>query len=126
MFVVDESPSTFETPATEPSSTPRHRGVQDSVRSKATVSSTKSEKRSISDNHSVNSFFDKFTSEDNQSFEEIIDAADLKLKQKFAILYDAEDQQSRMLTSSLVLPSIETQFQSTERPNNVDLWSYRY
>ena len=124
MKLLDESPATFETPATEASSTPRH-NVQDSVRSKATTSSTKSEKRSICDNHSVDSFFDKYTSEDNQSFEEIIDAADLKLKQKFAILYEAENQQEKLLSASLELPSITKQFQAIERPNNVDLWTYR-
>lgn len=73
----------------------------------------------------MDTFFDKYTSEDNQSFEEIIEAADERLKQRFAILFDAEDKSSEILRNSLALPSIEAQFESTERPNKLDTWTYK-
>lgn len=95
-----------------------------SVRSTETTKTTSS-KRTISDNHTIDSFFDKYTNEDNQSFEEIIEAADERLKQKFAILYEAEDSTSVMIKNSLALPSIEAQFESTERPNKLDMWTYK-
>lgn len=73
----------------------------------------------------MDSFFHKYTSEDNQSFEEIIEAADERLKQKFAILYEAEGAQQELLARSLALPSIENQFAVTDRPTNVDTWTYK-
>lgn len=107
---------------TEPSATPA--GPHQSVRSTGSAKSSSSRK-TISDNHTLDSFFTKYTSEDNQSFEEIIEAADEKLKQRFAILYEAEDQTSELLKNSLALPSIEAQFESTERPNKLDMWTYK-
>lgn len=107
---------------TQPNSTPA--GPSQSVRSTETTKTTSS-KKSISDIHSLDSFFDRYTSEDNHSFEEIIEAADERLKQKFAILYDAEDHSSELLRNSLALPSIEAQFESTERPNKLDMWTYK-
>lgn len=122
ILISDETPATFDTPITEPSYTPAP--LHQSVRSSVTVKSTASRK-TISDNHTLDSFFDKYTSEDNQSFEEIIEAADERLKQKFAILYEAEDTTSELLRNSLALPSIEAQFESTERPNKLDMWTYK-
>lgn len=107
---------------TEANSTPA--ASNQSVRSTETTKTTSS-KRTISDNHTIDSFFDKYTNEDNQSFEEIIEAADERLKQKFAILYEAEDSTSVMLKNSLALPSIDAQFESTERPNKLDMWTYK-
>ncbi|CRK97527.1 CLUMA_CG010916, isoform A [Clunio marinus] len=117
----NETPSSFESPLTEPSQTP---ATIASVRSNES-SKTTSSRKSISDNHSLDSFFDKYTSEDNQSFEEIIEAADEKLKQRFAILYDAEEQSSELLKASLALPNIENQFGAIELPNKLDTWTYK-
>lgn len=107
---------------TEPGSTPA--SVNQSVRSSETTK-TSSSRKTIADNHTLDSFFSKYTSEDDQSFEEIIEAANEKLKQRFAILYEAEDQTSLMLKNSLALPSIEAQFDCTERPNKLDMWTYK-
>lgn len=120
--IVDETPTNFDTPMTQPSLTPV--APNQSVRSTETTKTTSSRK-TISDNHTLDSFFDKYTNEDNQSFEEIIEAADDRLKQRFAILYEAEDQSSEFLRNSLMLPSIEAQFESTERPNKLDMWTYK-
>lgn len=106
---------------TEPSATP---APNQSVRSTETIKTTSSRK-TIAESHTIDSFFDKYTSEDNQSFEEIIEAADERLKQKFAILYEAEDISSQILQNALALPSIEDQFESTERPNKLDTWTYK-
>ena len=117
ILILDETPTNFDTPLSRLNESP---SVHGSVRSSSTTKSTSS-KKSIADNHSLDSFFTKYTSEDDQSFEEIIEAADERLKQKFAILFDAEDQSAELLRNSLALQSGE----STERPNKLDTWTYR-
>lgn len=107
---------------TQPGSSPAPSNHSD--RSTETTKTTSS-RRTISDSHTLDSFFDKYTSEDNQSFEEIIEQADERLKEKFAILYEAEDNSSNLLRNSLALPSIESQFESTERRNKLDTWTYK-
>jgi protein DGCR14 len=121
--ILDETPSTFETPSTLPNSTPRMPGLESQRSNKSNTSATSS--KSIASNHSLDSFLYKYTSEDNHSFEEIVEAADQKLRQKFAILYEAEGQQSELLENALALPSIERQFDAIEKPKNVDTWTYR-
>ncbi|CAG9805742.1 unnamed protein product [Chironomus riparius] len=117
----NETPLTFDTPASSiPDSTPLPPSVRSNDSSKTTSS-----KRSIGDNHSLDSFFGKYTSEDNQSFEEIIEAAEEKLKQKFAILYEAENSSSSILQNALELPGFERQFTAVERPNKLDMWTYK-
>lgn len=123
----------FETPTVSSFETPIGRSfgeetpvsVHQSVRTNATKSSSTSSTRSIADKHSLDSFLNKFTSEDDQSFEEIIEAAEEKLRTKFAILYEAEGESSNLLNGSLVLPSIENQFNNEERPNKLDTWTYK-
>lgn len=95
-----------------------------SVRSNQSNSSTSSRK-TIGDYHTLDTFFDKYTSEDNQSFEEIVELAEERLKQKYAILYDAEDSSANVLRNALALPAIDQQFESTERTNKLDTWTYK-
>lgn len=114
----NDTPSTFDTPILT------HESPMNSVRSNESIKTTSS-KRSLGDVHSLDSFFDKYTSEDNQSFEEIIEAAEDRLKQKFAILYEAEDKSSKVLANALELPGFEKQFQAIERPNKLDTWTYK-
>lgn len=116
---------TFETPIDRRSFTDDTPDiVHQSVRTNISKESSSSV-RSIADKHSLDSFLDKFTSEDDQSYEEIIEAAEEKLRTKFAILYEAEDESSKLLRGSLALPSIESQFNSEERPNKLDTWTYK-
>lgn len=60
-----------------------------------------------------------YTSEDNQSFEELIEAADEKFRQKFSALYDAERSTALAIENNLKLPSIEQQFQAIEGTKHV-------
>lgn len=122
----------FETPALSSFDTPISNNrsfvedtpvsVQQSVRTNISKSSST---RSIADKHSLDSFLDKFTSEDDQSYEEIIEAAEEKLRSKFAILYEAEGESSNLMSSSLALPSMESQFNQLERTNKLDTWTYK-
>ena len=76
---------------------------------------------------SLDSFLSNFTSEDNNSFQEIIEKADKKLKQKFAVLFDAEASTASEMAKSLALPSIEAQFAGAieNGTKKVDLWKYK-
>lgn len=112
-----DTPS-FDTPLPNPTPTPN------SSRSNQSSSSTLS-RRTIGDSHTLDSFFSKYTSEDNQSFEEIIEAAEEKLKQKFSILYEAENSTGSLQRNALTLPSIDKQFEITDRPNKLDMWTYK-
>lgn len=112
--VAGESPSTFETPQREPSS----------QRSTKSTLSTKSEK-SISDGHSLDSFLSKYTSEDNESFQEIVESAEQKLHQKFSVLFDAEQLSIENQERSMALPSLEQQFEEPDPMRKIDTWTYK-
>lgn len=82
-------------------------------------------KKSPSENHSLDSFLSTYTSEDNHSFQEIIEISDRKLRQKFAVLYEAETEQAKQMAMAMVLPSIEKQFEAIEGSRPLDMWTYR-
>lgn len=109
-----ESPATFETPIREPSS----------QRSTKSTSSNKSEK-SISDGHSLDSFLSNYTSEDNESFQEIVESAEQKLHQKFAVLFNAEQLSIDHQQKSMILPSLEKQFEEADPMRTIDTWTYK-
>nr|XP_040224901.2 splicing factor ESS-2 homolog [Anopheles coluzzii] len=114
------SPATFETPL--PEATPASEAPP-SIRSTSSVGSNKSTK-TLGDKHSLDSFLQTYTSEDNDSFQEIIETADRKLRQKFAVLYQAEGTTAIEMGKCLALPSIEQQFNQQERPKQLDMWRY--
>lgn len=120
LLSVSNSPATFETPLIH-----QETNQPPSTRSnKTTTSSKSSASSSISKKHSLDSFLTNFTSEDNNSFDEIIEKADQKLKQKFSVLFEAERLSTIEMAKSLALPSIETQFEAIEGPKKVEMWKY--
>ncbi|XP_055639118.1 splicing factor ESS-2 homolog [Toxorhynchites rutilus septentrionalis] len=120
-LVREPSPATFETPLPSASLGPDE---PPSIRSTTSVKTNKSSK-SLADKHSLDSFLQNFTSEDNDSFQEIIEAADKKLRQKFSVLYEAEKTTMDSMSRSLALPSIESQFDNKEKPKQLDMWTYK-
>lgn len=120
-LIREQSPATFETPLPSASLAPDE---PPSVRSTLSISSSKSSK-TLADKHSLDSFLHTYTSEDNDSFQEIMEAADKKLRQKFAVLYEAEGTTRDSMSKSLALPSIENQFDNQEKPKELDMWTYK-
>lgn len=126
------SPATFETPASANGNvTPRHGSndnASDTPKSTLSISSKTSriddENKSIADKHSLDSFLQHYTSEDNYSFQEIIDTADEKLRQKFVVLYNEEKLSADKLARALTLPSIEKQFEEPDPLRKIETWSY--
>lgn len=89
-------------------------------RNSDTLSTTsKKSKKAPSEGHTLDSFLSTHTSEDNCSFQELIETADKKLRQKFAVLYDAEQQTALAIAHSLDLPKIEDQFKEVSGPKKV-------
>lgn len=125
VFSAAESPATFETPvrdmpsprstfSTPTASTSHEQNTSDTV----SVSSHQS-KKNPSAGHSLDSFLSSYTSEDNCSFQELIEKSDKKLRQKFAVLYDAEEETALAVARNLCLPSIEDQFKEICGPKSV-------
>lgn len=112
-----DSPATFETPQlnVDGSDTPFSRISGQSRRS----NTSKTSSNAPSDGHSLDSFLSTYTSEDNNSFQELIESADKRLRQKFSVLYNAEKDTALAIANSLTVPSIEQQFQPIEGPKSV-------
>ncbi|XP_075159093.1 ess-2 splicing factor homolog [Haematobia irritans] len=120
------TPATFETPASFGEQTPRANSAADTPGAHSVASSTSSRKSnsSISDKHSLDSFLQAYTSEDNDSFQKIVDTADAKLRQKFAVLYNEERISAEKLQRALTLPSIEKQFEQPDPLRVIETWNY--
>lgn len=117
-----ESPATFETPQRDDASTFSTPRSTFRERDSDTISTTsKKSRKAPSDGHSLDSFLATHTSEDNCSFQDLIETADKKLRQKFSVLFEAEQQTALAIAQSLNLPSIEDQFQETEGPKRVSV-----
>ncbi|XP_059622881.1 splicing factor ESS-2 homolog [Phlebotomus argentipes] len=121
-----ESPATFETPVIRPEATPETNSRRSNTsRLSNSVPKEESEELKISDRISLDAFLDSYTSEDNQSFQEIIEKADQKLRQKFEVLFKQEKVQALEMAKRLALPPIEEQFRETVGVQPVDTWTYR-
>lgn len=68
---------------------------------------------------SLDEYLSTHTSEDNMSFQDIMDAAEKKLRQKFNVLYGVEDKNSDLLNNMLTLPSFEEQLALRDQPKTV-------
>lgn len=123
---IAESPATFETPQREDAwnqstfSTPGSSIFRDKHSDTHSTTSKRS-KKAPSDGHTLDSFLAAHTSEDNCSFQELIDTADKKLRQKFAVFYEAEEKTALAIAHSLDLPKIEDQFKEICGPKTVNI-----
>lgn len=81
--------------------------------------SSSNSKKAPSDGHTLDSFLATHTSEDNCSFQELIESADKKLRQKFSVLFEAEQQTAMAIAQSLNLPTIEDQYKEICGPKKV-------
>lgn len=117
--VVAESPATFETPvrdmpserstfSTPAASMSREKNISDT----ASECSSQKSKKTPSDGHSLDSFLSNYTSEDNCSFQELMEKSEKKLRQKFAVLFEAEQETAAAMAKNLCLTSSEEQCQA--------------
>lgn len=125
------SPATFETPSTiqgtpAPSETipPDNREAYDPSQGKHSENKTDNKKEDS--DLPLDKFLSKNTSEDNASFEQIMDTAVEKHREKYQWLYEKEKEQKERKEKILALPSSEEgdQFKYEDRPSMIETWNY--
>ncbi|BFG01233.1 splicing factor ESS-2 homolog [Drosophila madeirensis] len=120
------SPATFETPVSQGSrsNTPLQRADTPCSTTSSSSARSSAEGSSLSSKMSLDAFLQSYTSEDNQSFQEIIETAEEKLRQKYALLYNHEQLSADQLARALMLPSIEKQFEEPDPLRKIETWKY--
>ncbi|XP_059486234.1 splicing factor ESS-2 homolog [Neocloeon triangulifer] len=111
-LIGEESPATFETPERT-----NAKKVKDKFWDKVDQKGAKK--------LSLDQFLNMHTSEDNESFNDILSNAEEKRRQKYSWLYGAEAKHANEREMQLALPSIEDQAKGIEKPLNVDGWNYK-
>ncbi|XP_019869246.2 splicing factor ESS-2 homolog [Aethina tumida] len=109
------SPATFETPA--------HLHNQSDNDGESVINcdnNEKSEKKL-----SLDQYLNSHTSQDNESFEEILTESAKKHRQKYSYLYNEEEKSVEENKKLLALPSIEQQCALPEKKLDVDTWTYK-
>ena len=76
---------------------------------------------------SLDHFLAKNTSEDNASFEKIMEESKIRIREKYAWLFEAENNQDNKQEMNLALPSCEEQVKIAvdDKPYNLDSWTYK-
>lgn len=74
---------------------------------------------------SLDQYLNSHTSQDNESFQEILIESEKKHKEKYAYLYNTEESNENLHQKRLALPSIEEQAQPVEKRFLVDTWGYK-
>nr|CAG4644868.1 EOG090X07SU [Leptodora kindtii] len=110
------SPATFETPV-------RHDRSPSGSTSTSITDSERQRQQSVL-LQSLDEFLEKHTSEDNESFEEMMDEAKRKHRIKYSWMYDAESTSRLQQEVQLSLPSCERQALDDSKPALVNSWSY--
>ncbi|XP_017094455.2 splicing factor ESS-2 homolog [Drosophila bipectinata] len=122
------SPATFETPVSNNGSStplpPSRETNRPNSPSPSEKSSAESCVKGIASKMSLDVFLHNYTSEDNNSFQEIIETAEAKLRQKYAVLFNCEKMSAERLQRALTLPSIEKQFEGADPMRMIETWKY--
>lgn len=74
---------------------------------------------------SLDQYLNSHTSQDNQSFVEILEESERKHRQKYSYLYNEEEISATEQKRLLQLPSIEQQAELPEKKMLVDTWGYK-
>ncbi|XP_073530915.1 splicing factor ESS-2 homolog isoform X2 [Phyllobates terribilis] len=113
------TPATFETPLGvpgTPSFTAKHREGEEGDGEKT--------EEDGAELPSLDNFLAKHTSEDNASFEQIMEVAKEKERAKNSWLYEAEEEYKQRLEQNLALPSVEMQAIQGVKAG-LDTWEYK-
>lgn len=118
IIVLVPSPATFETPA----------NIHDSQHSQLpneTINVEKNNNANKETKISLDQFLNSHTSQDNESFEEILSESEKKHQQKYHYLYNEESHCEDEQRQLLALPTIQQQCALPEKKLNVDTWGYK-
>uniref|UniRef100_A0A0A9YSI1 Protein DGCR14 n=1 Tax=Lygus hesperus TaxID=30085 RepID=A0A0A9YSI1_LYGHE len=116
------SPATFDTPVDD---RPREDDGQGSE-ANITDNRSSSDQEATSKKLSLDQYLANTTSEDNQSFDDLLVESELRHRRKFGWLYKEDsDKNEESRERRLALPGVEEQAQITQRPLNLDTWDYK-
>ncbi|XP_050300399.1 splicing factor ESS-2 homolog [Anthonomus grandis grandis] len=113
------SPATFETPT---NLHPSQADLPDFIKQKGpeNIAEPTQKKKSIG----LDQYLNSHTSQDNESFEEILDVQERRQREKYKYLYEEEESSVGKQDKLLALPSIQQQAALPEKPFNLDTWGY--
>ena len=123
------TPATFETPNTVHGTPAPPHTVDDNDKETVEENSSKENKLSSKKDKSdltLDKFLAKNTSEDNSSFEQIMETSAQKHREKYQWLYKKEQEQKERKEEILALPAPEDgdQFKYEDRPSMIETWNY--
>ncbi|XP_066261432.1 splicing factor ESS-2 homolog [Euwallacea similis] len=113
------SPATFETPANIHNTQETEPPSDDLNNVPLTELKTKTSELTL------DQYLNSHTSQDNESFEEILDANEQRHREKYKYLYAVEESSDDAKERMLALPPIEQQAALPEKPFNFDTWGYK-
>ncbi|CAH1111724.1 unnamed protein product [Psylliodes chrysocephalus] len=113
------SPATFETPANIHNS--QH---QNDPPADVPIDIDKLEKPK-ENKLSLDQYLNSHTSQDNESFEELLEESEKKRQEKYSYLFNEEDKSDDYQKKILALPSIEQQALPVEKKFGLDTWGYK-
>ncbi|XP_066990143.1 splicing factor ESS-2 homolog [Macrobrachium rosenbergii] len=137
---VEDSPATFETPvANSGDATPLIGSARSLPKSSCNAKESATDKDGASDSSkiSLDEFLDSHTSEDNESFEQLMEKNEAKFRLKHAWMFEAEEKHNEDHTPNLSLPTVEqreeasrlaitgTSLQNDSRPKQVENWKFK-
>ncbi|XP_044530437.1 splicing factor ESS-2 homolog isoform X1 [Gracilinanus agilis] len=118
------TPATFETPEVHPGTAPLATKPRLRAKGPEEGSGEAEEEEDKEPLPSLDAFLTRYTSEDNASFQEIMEVAKEKERARHAWLYEAEDEFEKRQQDNLALPSTEQQaLQSSQA--GVETWKYK-
>lgn len=112
------SPATFETPANIHNSQ-----VPQTPNENATIDLTNGSKQEPK--LTLDQYLNSHTSQDNESFEELMIESEEKHREKYSYLYQEETKSDLDKQQQLALPNIEQQCLLPEKKLDVDTWTYK-
>nr|CAI5839896.1 unnamed protein product [Callosobruchus analis] len=113
------SPATFETPANIHKSQEEEKLVEE-PETEDTEEQTQKDKQI-----SLDQYLNSHTSQDNESFEDLLTEAEMRHREKYSFLYGEEEKSVSEQEKRLALPSIEDQARGIEKTAQLDMWGYR-
>ncbi|KAK3913802.1 Splicing factor ESS-2-like protein [Frankliniella fusca] len=118
------SPATFETPIANrlDDSEPSRDEMSDQSKKENNDDSSGSKQDGT---RRLDAFLSAHTSEDNESFQEIMKEADIRHRHRYGWLYQDEEASAKKVEEQLALPSIEKQGEIADRPFNIDTWKFK-
>uniref|UniRef100_A0A8D2LB24 Ess-2 splicing factor homolog n=2 Tax=Varanus komodoensis TaxID=61221 RepID=A0A8D2LB24_VARKO len=117
------TPATFETPEVHPGDPSVMNKSKLTVKAREEGETEEDESKDALP--SLDNFLAKHTSEDNASFEQIMEVAEEKEKARHSWLYEAEEAYSQRHREQLALPSAEEQQALTSGKAGVETWEYK-